>query len=205
MSKKKDHILDVAETLFANHGFEGTTTRAISEKAQVNIAMLSYYFGSKEKLLQASLDRYANAVFDLLDKIRKEIPDPAERVKRWNITYMEFAFKNPRPIIISSRERSLLNDRPDILDNIENVTKQITNYVHETIEQGKQSGAFKDVDTFLTMHTLAKTIDTLIVENVWIKRSMNIETSNSSELYPDEFVERVKKHMINLIDVYLIK
>lgn len=205
MSKKKDHILDVAEALFANHGFEGTTTRAISEKAQVNIAMLSYYFGSKEKLLQASLDRYANAVFELLDKIRKEVPEPEERVKKWNIAYLDFAFNNPRPIIISSRERSLLNDRPEILENIENVTMQITNYVYETIEQGKKSGVFKDVDTYLTMHTLGKTIDTLIVEHVWIKRSMKIETQNSDELYPREFVDRIRNHLISLIEEYLIK
>ncbi len=49
---KEENILFCAEKLFAEKGFEGTSTREISKEANVNISMISYYFGSKEKLLQ---------------------------------------------------------------------------------------------------------------------------------------------------------
>ncbi len=52
-SGKQLHILEVAERLFAGRGYEGTSVRDIAQEAGVNVAMISYYFGSKEKLLHA--------------------------------------------------------------------------------------------------------------------------------------------------------
>ncbi|SEG02680.1 transcriptional regulator, TetR family [Halpernia humi] len=50
-TEKQIHILDVAEELIAKKGFEGTSVRDICSKAQINVAMISYYFGSKEKMM----------------------------------------------------------------------------------------------------------------------------------------------------------
>ncbi len=50
-TEKQIHILDIAEELIARKGFEGTSVRDISAKAGINVAMISYYFGSKEKML----------------------------------------------------------------------------------------------------------------------------------------------------------
>ena len=50
---KQIAIMDAAEKLFADNGFSGTSVRDIAEAAGVNLAMISYYFGSKEKLMEA--------------------------------------------------------------------------------------------------------------------------------------------------------
>ncbi|OBW43242.1 putative HTH-type transcriptional regulator YttP [Chryseobacterium sp. MOF25P] len=50
-SEKQIHILDIAEELIAKKGYEGTSVRDISSKANINVAMISYYFGSKEKMM----------------------------------------------------------------------------------------------------------------------------------------------------------
>ena len=50
-SDKQIHILNVAEELIAKKGFEGTSVRDISTKAEINVAMISYYFGSKDKMM----------------------------------------------------------------------------------------------------------------------------------------------------------
>ncbi len=50
-TEKQIQILDVAEELIARKGFEGTSIRDISAKANINVAMISYYFGSKEKMM----------------------------------------------------------------------------------------------------------------------------------------------------------
>ena len=52
-SSKQLHILDIAEELIAENGFEETSVRQICAKAGVNIAMISYYFGSKEKMMSS--------------------------------------------------------------------------------------------------------------------------------------------------------
>lgn len=45
-------ILDAAETLFTEHGFEATTLRQITGAAEVNLAAVNYHFGSKEELIR---------------------------------------------------------------------------------------------------------------------------------------------------------
>lgn len=50
-TEKQVKILDVAEELIAKKGFDGTSVRDICSKANINVAMISYYFGSKEKML----------------------------------------------------------------------------------------------------------------------------------------------------------
>jgi AcrR family transcriptional regulator len=53
----KDRILDAAESLFMEHGFEATSLRSITTAAEVNLAAANYHFGSKEELFQAVLTR----------------------------------------------------------------------------------------------------------------------------------------------------
>jgi AcrR family transcriptional regulator len=45
-------ILDAAELLFTEHGFEATTMRQITGAAEVNLAAVNYHFGSKEALIR---------------------------------------------------------------------------------------------------------------------------------------------------------
>lgn len=53
----KYRILDVAERLFAEHGFGTTSMRAITNEAGVNLAAVNYHFGSKDGLVQAIFAR----------------------------------------------------------------------------------------------------------------------------------------------------
>ncbi len=52
MPTKEEHIMIVAEKLFAANGYNGTSVRDIATKAKVNVSMISYYFGSKENLME---------------------------------------------------------------------------------------------------------------------------------------------------------
>lgn len=53
----KSKILDAAEELFVEHGFEATSLRLITTAAGVNLAAANYHFGSKEELFQAVFTR----------------------------------------------------------------------------------------------------------------------------------------------------
>src|SRR6202007_473568 len=66
---KKDHILDVAEKVFSELGYDGASTRMISGEAGVNMAMLNYYFGSKEGLFLAIFNRKIASFQNLLQNI----------------------------------------------------------------------------------------------------------------------------------------
>lgn len=76
----QDRILDAAETLFMEHGFEATSLRAITAAAAVNLAAVNYHFGSKEELFQAVLTRRLDPMnqrrVDLLDRFERATAHP---------------------------------------------------------------------------------------------------------------------------------
>lgn len=61
-SSTKEKILDIAEGLFAEYGFNDTSLRTITGKAGVNLASVNYHFGDKKTLVRAVLDRYLEAL-----------------------------------------------------------------------------------------------------------------------------------------------
>jgi AcrR family transcriptional regulator len=83
----KGRILDAAENLFMEHGFEATSLRAITTAAGVNLAAVNYHFGSKEELFQAVLTRRLDPMnqerVDLLTQLEQEAapaPVACERI-----------------------------------------------------------------------------------------------------------------------------
>ncbi|MGF1755226.1 TetR family transcriptional regulator [Vibrio makurazakiensis] len=65
-SSTKEKILDVAESLFAEHGFNDTSLRTITSKANVNLASVNYHFGDKKTLVRAVINRYLEAFMPVL-------------------------------------------------------------------------------------------------------------------------------------------
>ena len=55
-------ILDAAERVFANHGFDGATVRCIAEAAAVNQGLIHYHFDSKERLYAEVFARRATDI-----------------------------------------------------------------------------------------------------------------------------------------------
>src|ERR1700743_2533747 len=69
---KREHILVIAERLFGEKGFDGTSVRDIAQSAGVNLAMISYYFGSKEKLLEALVTARFEYSYGILEELNKD-------------------------------------------------------------------------------------------------------------------------------------
>jgi AcrR family transcriptional regulator len=61
-ANSRDAILDAAERLFANSGFDGTSMRSIAEAAGVAQALLHYHFGTKERLFAEMFTRRSEAI-----------------------------------------------------------------------------------------------------------------------------------------------
>ena len=53
----RTRILDAAEELFMQHGFQGTSMRQLTSRAGVNLAAVNYHFGSKDALIEAVFRR----------------------------------------------------------------------------------------------------------------------------------------------------
>ncbi|MGJ8560353.1 MAG: TetR family transcriptional regulator [Litorimonas sp.] len=70
-TNRKTRILDAAESLFAEHSYDGVTLRRIAKLADVDVALTSYHFGSKDGLFRAVFARRA----EVLNRIRNDALD----------------------------------------------------------------------------------------------------------------------------------
>jgi AcrR family transcriptional regulator len=118
----RDRLLAAARELVAEVGFSAVTTRAISERAGVNNALVHYYFGSKTALLvQAALSSLDEAVGEPVRMLREAstvgagVADVLRWVGRLEVdepgmrTLIELtieAFRNPeaRPVVAAALE-----------------------------------------------------------------------------------------------------
>ncbi|WP_417683068.1 TetR/AcrR family transcriptional regulator [Pseudidiomarina aquimaris] len=72
----QEKILNAAEALFAEQGFEQTSLRQITTEADVNLASVNYHFGSKKALIQAVMARYLEV---FMPKLAEQLVQLAER------------------------------------------------------------------------------------------------------------------------------
>jgi AcrR family transcriptional regulator len=74
----KERILQAAQEIFAQKGFDGTSTREIAAQAEVNISSLHYHWDSKEALYLGIIERIQQKLVDLL---AKELTVPASNAR----------------------------------------------------------------------------------------------------------------------------
>lgn len=77
----RTQLLDAAERLLAEHGYRGTSVRAITRLAGANLAAVGYHFGSKAELMAAVARRVAEPITAAqcagLDDLLARSPDPS--------------------------------------------------------------------------------------------------------------------------------
>ena len=91
-------LLDAAERLFADFGFNGVSVRQIVVEAQANLSAIPYHFGTKEELFKAVLFRRANPLREerrrLLEQICAKGGEPSLEDVLWAM--LEPAFRANR-------------------------------------------------------------------------------------------------------------
>ena len=73
-------ILDAALAVLSEHGYSGTTTRAVAEQAETRLSLVHYHFGSRQQLLVAVLERENER---LLLRQRRLFAEPTSLSARW--------------------------------------------------------------------------------------------------------------------------
>ena len=88
-------IVESARKLFIKKGLKGTTVRDIAAESGVNVAMVNYYFRSKEKLFDAIFEEafsiLAEKIFYLMDS---DLPF-FELIRKWIYSYYDMLFEYP--------------------------------------------------------------------------------------------------------------
>lgn len=90
--ERKNEILDIAEMLFTQKGFDGTSTNEILEAAKIARGTLYYHFKSKEDIMDALIERHSSRLL----KAAKEISKDKSKTVYERIVYSVMALKMDR-------------------------------------------------------------------------------------------------------------
>ncbi len=203
MSDKKIAILDAAEDLIAVNGYRSTTTRMIAEEAGVNVAMLSYYYGSKEQLLKALIDRHTANVKLLLEEITNLNEHPVTTFRKFLFAFVDYSFDNPKPVIIAIREIGLLNQRPDILKELQKTMLEVHGMFIGVLASAKKNGFLRNIDTELSVLTFSSTVESYLVNMFMFEKGfpfLGIEKTTVEAMK-----QRLKDHLSCLLDQMTIE
>ena len=141
MIDKREQLLEAAEELFAEHGYEGTSTRMLAKKAGVNVAMVSYYFGSKEKLFEALVEDRAGILREKLLEIQDDKISPVKKIEMVIDYYVDKIFSNRRFHLILHREMTL-HQRSGLNEAILNILLKNRQEVAKIIKDGQKKNVF---------------------------------------------------------------
>lgn len=192
---KIEDILNVAEKLFSEQGFEAVSVREISKAANINVAMISYYFGSKEKLYEdvvnrklisskmieeyiGRFDTYKDKLFAVVDMFINKF---FERRNFQNIIFREMA----------------MNQRTAMTELITTRLHQNFSLISDIISKGIKNKEFKKVDVELTVITIIGVVKTYTTSGLIACKVLKIE--EMEEVYNDKYKTRLKKYLQELL------
>ena len=100
---KKRSIIQTAARLFAEQGFESTTTVQISREAGVTEPLIYYHFTGKEDVFSTILVSFFNRLFSKLDDIPKKTPTQFEKIERIISIHFEIGKEAPYETALAIR------------------------------------------------------------------------------------------------------
>ena len=198
-TEKQIKILDVAEELIAKKGFDGTSVRDICSKANVNVAMISYYFGSKEKMMsylyQYRVQRTKESFSEFAQTIKEGKPEmQMKEIVNYVISLLfKYSYFHG---FVTQEMRSLDNVKDDLLEFYQTCVIRI----EEIVKRGIVSGVFHNApksEDILTM---------IIGSALFVIRNKNfyeqyVPTNNEAQ-YQKESEQKLKNSI--LLSVFAI-
>lgn len=201
---KKDHILDVAERVFSEKGFDGASTRLISGEAGVNMAMLNYYFGSKEGLFLAIFQRKISSFQNILQNLGND-----ETISAWGKMEKYIEMYGEKIVNNNCFQRLLyqemgMNRSNDLSDKLRDMLLKNVTELDKILKEGIARGEFKkDIDIPMVIATLYGTknyiLNTPLIASALLRYDIQDEKMIEAKLKP-----QIKSFMNNLMKAYLL-
>lgn len=200
---KQTLILSAAMKLFGQKGFEGTSVRDIASVAEVNPAMISYYFGSKEKLFEKLVEHkasYLKGVFEEL--VNNTSLSQMEKLTIVIDRYIERMFQSPQFNHLLHRELSL-ERRPQLKNAISDILLRNFVSVRKIIQDGVEKGEFKKVDAELTIASVLGTINHMLSSEVMCRKMLQ-KGKDFNPFQSKKLKERIGEHLKQLMRSHLL-
>ncbi|HWB27437.1 MAG TPA: TetR/AcrR family transcriptional regulator [Chitinophagaceae bacterium] len=149
----EEKIKEAARKLFTQKGYDAVKTRDIAEEAGINLALLNYYFRSKEKLFDMIvIENMQQFVQTIILKISESNISIAEKVEKVVIAYIDMITANPYlPMFVMNQ---LHNVPSELVAKMEPVIKPVRNNFLKQLEEAMERGEIAQIKPFHFMANL---------------------------------------------------
>jgi len=144
-SSTEDKIKNAAHTIFHRKGFAAARTRDIAEEAGINLALLNYYFRSKEKLFNiVMLETIQNFFASISIAFNDNDSSLEEKVEKFASNYIDLLFQEPEiPMFIMSEIR---NNPDELMKKIDIKSTVFNSVFMNQYNDRVKSGKIKDLN-----------------------------------------------------------
>jgi AcrR family transcriptional regulator len=150
----KENILQVATQEFVDAGFSGARVDAIAEKTKTSKRMLYYYFGSKEGLYLAVLERAYARIRSLESRLHLENLAPEEAMRSLIRNTFDHDDANPDFVQLVSIENIHRAEHLKNSDVLRRTNSGVIDIISAILERGYASGAFKRRTDPIDLHQM---------------------------------------------------
>ncbi|RTY72738.1 TetR/AcrR family transcriptional regulator [Flavobacterium sp. LS1P28] len=198
---KQIQILEVAETLFAEKGFDGTSIRNIAKIAKINIAMVSYYFGSKERLLESLIVYRTSDLKNQLEHLLLEDLEPLDKINKLIELYINRINSNRGIYRILHFEFPSKKSKQN-LSVFSELKKGNLKSLEIIIKEGQNKGIFrKDIIIPLITPTILGTFFHFHMNKPFFENLLNLKTE---DLYNNYIKTNLTTHIQQTVKALLI-
>lgn len=202
---KQLHIMEVALDLFADQGFTKTSVRNIADVAGVNLAMISYYFGSKQELLEAIFDSHLSEKTSQIDEIISNNQlDPFQLIERFVDFFIASFYQNRQFYKLMIRETTKEVDKESVIF-AKVVKSRMDNRktIESVIKKGQAKGLFrKDIDVVMLACIMIGSINQVISNTPYYSQVYHI-ADNDETAYQNKVVKKLNKELKTMLKAYL--
>ena len=144
-SSAEDKIKNAARTVFHKKGFAAARTRDIAEEAGINLALLNYYFRSKEKLFNiVMLETIQNFFASIAVVFNDSYSSLEEKIEKFASNYIDLLFREPEiPLFIMSEIR---NNPEELMKKIDIKGTIFNSVFMKQFNEGVRLGKIKDLN-----------------------------------------------------------
>jgi len=161
---KKQDIIQAATLLFAEQGFDGTTTLQISKQAGITEPVIYYHFTGKDELFTGIIASTFETFFAHLDDLPENTDSEFEKIENLITLHFDIVKEMPDQICLAvSACPARLKDPDDICrKSIEEVRRRLNNYLTACLEAGMATGEFHTVPVRATANLIVALLNGLI-------------------------------------------
>lgn len=143
---RRDELLDLAATMFAERGLRATTVRDIADSAGILSGSLYHHFKSKEQMVEEVLRDFLDWLFGRYQEIVESEPNPLERLKGLFMTSFEAIEDRHAQVVIYQDEAKRLSSLPQF-DFVDTRNKEQRKMWLDLLNEGIEQGCFRpDID-----------------------------------------------------------